>query len=274
MSHSHARPDALRSTTTSSIARQLETLSLSHGQVRHILWHLDLGSGEDEQAFDAVLKGFRRAGVPFADGPGPGSNVTYGFDELAELALAFVLRQQGLTLRHAAPLLVHARPQLRRLMREAALEATSGRGARVFVAVGPPVEHEGAARTTRHPAARAHAGKPGGKAMDGASGREPEAVHAAVPAHFPLEGLWLDFNLIVARGAPPRAGTPRLLGPAEALYRFSMQQDTLMRRPPVPASDIARRLLELALAAPALRRGRPRKAQTKPPAPVGGGGAP
>ncbi|MEJ1933454.1 hypothetical protein WDZ92_24910 [Nostoc sp. NIES-2111] len=217
-------------------------LRLTHGQVRHVLWHLDCASGEDEEAFDATLKNLRRVGVPFPAVGGRGVDAVYRFGDLAELALAFVLRQQGLTQRHAVPLLIAERSTLRALMREALEEATCGRGARVEVTVTPSQN-----------------GPAGSGKGDGTGEAEPAT--ARVRRSFPVDGVWLDFGLLVNRGGAPMSVGPKLLSPFEALHRFTARSDSLQRRPPVPVSDIALRLLDLAACAPEVKRGRPKTAR-------------
>lgn len=90
-------------------------LNLSTGQVMHALWRTRRGSrsqGEPSEAFKARLVYLRRAGVPFPldkASPGSGSNLIYGFQHLAELAVAMELVEHGIAPADVAHLLTSRR---------------------------------------------------------------------------------------------------------------------------------------------------------------------
>ena len=202
----------------------LDQMALSHGQVRRVLAQLGLRTGDSEAQFDAWLKYVRRKGVPFYPnelGRGAGVNVTYRFYHVMELAVALALRTQGILPLDLLTLLMRQRPVLRPLYHQAYSEHDRGLGATLTLRC------EGAAD------------QPAGRA-DVRAGDVPR------PAA----------RLSRGRPADP-AGTPRLLGPREAIGRFMRYRHSLhYPRPPLPLSRIACDIVRLAKEAPELRRGR------------------
>ena len=196
---------------------ELHGLQLSHGQVRWLLWHLNLRVGDDEPRFDAWLKYARRMGLPFyADelGRGAGVNVVYRYHHVMELAVALALRMQGILPQDLLGLLARARHALRPLYYRAYLERASGLGAQVRARF------------------------------------DDDSELAAT-------GTYLDLGLAYAEAGPLTSfALPKLLGPREALVAFARQHHLAYPRPPLPLSDIANDVVQLAEGAPEIRRGR------------------
>ncbi len=100
-------------------------LNLTHGQVLWALWYPRWGLPINEPPtgkFKADLLYLRKAGVPFPDEdrlPGSGMTLRYGFDELAELALAVELIDHGVKPGDVAAVLVGWRKKLRAMFRTA-----------------------------------------------------------------------------------------------------------------------------------------------------------
>ena len=117
----------------------LDSIQLSHGQAKWVLTHaLDLSDPLDS-ALDSYIKLLRRGGVPFGPGETPGgsgTNIQYRYHHLMSLALALVLRRQGILRTDVIHLLASMQNELRPLFRRAWFERKSGLGARVEVAVG------------------------------------------------------------------------------------------------------------------------------------------
>jgi hypothetical protein len=100
-------------------------LRFTHGQVVHAIWwtrwHWPFDEGPTKE-FMARLNYLRSHGVPFppeAAAPGSGRSLIYGFDELAELALAIELTDRRAAPGDVAKLLVDHREELRAKYREA-----------------------------------------------------------------------------------------------------------------------------------------------------------
>jgi hypothetical protein len=116
----------------------LSSIALSHGQTRWLMNCLDLSDG-DEGAFNSYMKFLRRNGVPFSKGEtpgGPGTNVSYDYYHLMELALALTLHRQAILKRDVVGLLVSMRKELRPLFQRAWLESDRDHGERVPVKIG------------------------------------------------------------------------------------------------------------------------------------------
>src|SRR4051812_32040528 len=112
----------------------LDSIALSHGQARHVLWQLNGRPGDTEAAFDAWLKHLRREGLPFVPeelGRGPGVNVIYRYEHVLELAVAVALRAQAVLPGDLVRLLIGHRAELRPMYRQAYLERDIGLGAPV-----------------------------------------------------------------------------------------------------------------------------------------------
>lgn len=93
-------------------------LTLTTGQVLHALWRPRAsrrGRDEPSDSFKARLIYLRRVGVPFSSEearPGSGFNLVYGFQHLAELAVAMELIDHGIAPADVAALLVSRRAVL------------------------------------------------------------------------------------------------------------------------------------------------------------------
>ena len=200
-----------------------EQFTLSHGQVRWVLTHLGLRAGDSEAQFDAWLKYVRRMGMPFYMhelGRGAGVNVIYKFYHVMELAVALALRTQGILPLDLLSLLERQREVLRPLYHQAYIEHDRGLGATITLQFGSGADQ---------PAA------------------EPMRV----------QGTFLDLQLDYLEGGTlTRLAPPRLLGPREALGRFTYRHSLHYPRPPLPLSRIACDIVRLAEDAPELRRGR------------------
>ncbi len=108
-------------------ARAVPRLALTHGQTLWLLSELGFHEGVSTSTFNHYLKSLRKLGVPFeygrtqSDGRRP---VTYGFEELMELAIALLLRVYW-TLPDAIVVgLRDFRKDLRPIYRQAYLELT------------------------------------------------------------------------------------------------------------------------------------------------------
>jgi hypothetical protein len=208
----------------------LGRMALSHGQVRRVLAQLGLRSGDSEAQFDAWLKYVRRQGVPFYPnelGRGAGVNVTYRFHHVMELAVALALRTQGILPLDLLTLLMRQRPVLRPLYHQAYREHDRGLGATLTL-----------------------------RCEDGTADQLPPA---GAPAGEPMcvQGTFLDLQLDYLEGGTlTRLAPPRLLGPREAIGRFTYRHSLHYPRPPLPLSRIACDIVRLAKEAPELRRGR------------------
>jgi len=193
----------------------LDSIALSHGQVRWLLSDvLDLAEGSDS-TFDSYLKFLRRNGVPFSSGetPGrPGFNVVYQFHHLMEVVLALALRRQAILKGDVVGLLVSMRDELRPLLSRAWLERESGLGARVSVEI------------------------------DGS-----KLPHAS--------GIWLDLGLRYNELGVLSTTGPKLLGPKEAAKILFTSNLPIYVRDPIKISDLAANVVEAAPEAPEIRRG-------------------
>jgi len=101
---------------TNKLPRKLN-FELSHGQAVWVLWHLFDG-GPISPAFENYVKYLRRRGIPFGPdeiGKGRGVHVQYRYEHVMELALALVLRTQGVLKEDAVKLLSGVRGELRPL---------------------------------------------------------------------------------------------------------------------------------------------------------------
>lgn len=91
-------------------------LSISQGQ---LLWSLSCGQEPPPGLVDEV-RYFRALGIPFEEksqAKGRGNRLTYGFDEIAELAIAFALLRRGVKKKDIAQQLTKDRGQLKRHLR-------------------------------------------------------------------------------------------------------------------------------------------------------------
>jgi len=208
----------------------LAQISLSHGQARWVLSHFNMSSGEGKSSFDALLKSFRRDGIPFAEGElgsGPGHNVVYHFEHLMELALALAFRTQGILSRDFVALIAQYRHHLRPFFRRAYVERRTGLGEARALYV------------------RDGRGEGGDFVMDGRRYLTD------------ISGVYLDLALTYLPGGGLTALRCELLDPQQAVVAFMAGHENLYPRPPLPLSDIASDIVRLARAEiPDIRRGR------------------
>ena len=154
-------------------------------------------------------------------GRGAGVNVTYRFYHVMELAVALALRTQGILPLDLLTLLMRQRPVLRPLYHQAYSEHDRGLGATL---------------TLR---------------CEGTADQQP-----AAGAPMCVQGTFLDLQLDYLEGGLLTRLEPRLLGPREAIGRFTYRHSLHYPRPPLPLSRIACDIVRLAKDAPELRRGR------------------
>jgi len=201
-------------------AFRIDQLAVSHGQARWVLRELGLHAGEDERTFDSYIKSLRRDGVPFAPselGVGAGHNLKYRYPHLMELAVALALRTQGILSRDIVRLLAEGRPLLRPLYRRAWLERESGLGAPRYLWID---------RTPKETTRRR------------------------------ISGAYLELSLMYTSTGVLVATEPRLLNPVEALDYYMAGQQSVYPRPPLPISQFAADVVQLAENAPEIKRGR------------------
>ena len=111
---------------------QIQSLKLSHGQALLVIRGTRLAEHMADTAFQSMVKKFRREYVPFEpneDKSWQWEEVTYCYEHVAELAVAFKMQADGIAFRHITGLLIKHRPKLHKFYREAYLEAETGRGA-------------------------------------------------------------------------------------------------------------------------------------------------
>ena len=216
---------------------RLSQIALTHGQARWVLAHFNLASGVDEGAFDALLKSFRRDGLPFDEtesGQGPGQNLIYKFENLMEIAVALAFRAQGILQRDFVSLIAKKRSILRPLFRRAYLERSTGLGEARAILSAPDPDHVGDAVT--------------------------------LPPRYltNISGTYLSLSLNYMPGGQLTSLTCKLLGPEEALEEFMADHQNLYPRPPLPISQIASDIVRLSAGPiPEVRRGRPARAKAR-----------
>jgi hypothetical protein len=89
---------------------------------------------------------------------------------------------------------------------------------------------------------------------EGTADQQPAGAPAGEPMC--VQGTFLDLQLDYLEGGLLTRLEPRLLGPREAIGRFTYRHSLHYPRPPLPLSRIACDIVRLAKDAPELRRGR------------------
>jgi hypothetical protein len=198
--------------------RALDNLSLNHGQARWVLQHLGLRAGDDDARLDNWLKYARRMGVPFWPNElGQGTGTNVVYRYWHMMELAVAL-----ALRAQGVLpgdLLTLLVQNRELLRRLYIRAWQERKS----GLGAPIK-----------------------------------VCVQGDDHWLRgSGTYLNLRLDYGPNGLLICAEPELIGPWGALEAALAKHDKVYPRPPLPLSDIAENLIELAGAAPEVRRGRP-----------------
>lgn len=201
---------------------QIQSLKLSHGQALLVIRGTRLAEHMTETAFQSMVKKFRRADVPFEPNEDKSSQweeITYCYEHVAELAVAFKMQADGIAFRYITGLLINHRPKLHKLYHEAYLEAATGRGApRTLLNANADAQNKEAPKLT-------------------------------------VGGLYLDFRATYSNGIISSPG-PVLLDPVQATERFMSIYDGLYPYPPLALSQICQSVVKIAEATPPVKRGR------------------
>ena len=199
-------------------SRKLHDVALNHGQARWVLQHLGLRAGDDDARLDHWLKYARRMGVPFWPNElGRGTGTNVLYRYWHLMELAVAL---ALRAQGVLPSdLLTLLVQNRELLRRLYIRAWQERKS----GLGAPIKLcvEGDDRWLRG------------------------------------SGTYLYLRLDYAPNGLLIHTEPKLIGPWEALQAALAKHDKVYPRPPLPLSDIAENVIELAAAAPEVRRGRP-----------------
>jgi len=197
-------------------ANDIDRISLSHGQARWVLHHVFDLGEYSDAAFDSYLKFLRRNGVPFAQGETPGGP---GINVAYRYEHVMELAV-ALALRRQAVLkkdAVTLLVQLRNALRPLYRRAWLER--------------------------------------DRGLGKQV-TVEITDANMFRVSGVWLYLGLRYSEGQVLTSTGPKLLGPAEAIGEFCRVNLQRYFRDPIRISDIAAAVVDLAAAAPEIRRGR------------------
>ncbi len=199
---------------------RMKSLKLSHGQVLRVMKDTRLAEHMSDTALDAMVKKFRREGLPFETdevGSYQWEEIVYRYEHIIELAVALKMLTDGMAFRHIVALLTQYRMKLRKFYREALLEARTGRGADRTITNPAPLKGE--------------------------------------LAKMNIGGLYLEFMAINRNGI---VGTlsPELIGPWKAFERYMSYYDGLYPFPLIMLSQICERVLKIAEATPPVKRGR------------------
>jgi hypothetical protein len=195
----------------------LDGIALGHGQARWVLAHLNLRTGADDATFDAYLKSLRRDGVPFAK------------------------EEQGVGTGHT---LTYRYEHLMELAVALALRAQAILPRDVVALLA---ERRAVLRRLYR---RAYAERETGLGAQ-------KVVKLPDQTSLPIAGVYLELRLEYTKSGALVSIEPELIDPLKALKRFMMQHRKVYPRPPLPISNIAADVVELATAAPEIRRGRP-----------------
>jgi hypothetical protein len=197
-------------------AFRIDRLALTHGQARWVLHHVGLYAGDDERKFDAYIKSLRRDGVPFAR---------------EELGVG------------AGYNLTYGFPHLMELAVALALR-TQGILSRHIVAL--LAENRSILRPCYRQAW-----------MDRNSGLgAPRSVEIEGSGQTQIAGTYLDLSLTYSPQGFLRFAQPVLLDPVQAFDSYMAFHRLVYPRPPLPISQIAEGIVQLAESAPEIKRGR------------------
>jgi hypothetical protein len=193
----------------------IDSLALSHGQARWTLYYLNLRVGDSDATFDTYLKSLRRDGVPFAPEE-LGVGTGHNLVYRYEHLMELTV---ALYLRQQAIL---SRDIVRLLADDRAILRPMYR--------------------------QAFQERESGRGRD-------RVVRFDDGSRQTVSGLYLDLRLRYTEAAQLVGLQPRLLDPVEALKVFGMQHSMTYTRPPLPLSQLTEDVVQLAVAAPVLRRG-------------------
>ena len=209
----------------------LDQIALSHGQARWVLRHFNLSSRETDSSFDALLKSWRRDGLPFSKeelGEGAGSHVIYHYEHLMEIALALAFRTQGILSKDFVNLIKDNRQTLWVFFRRAYLERDKGLGGHQTLFIS-------------------------------SEGQETPDSPQNFKKITVISGTYLDLAPAYLIGRTFINFRCALLSPEDAVKAFMVGHENLYPRFPLPLSDMAMDLVELATGQiPDVRRGRPK----------------
>jgi hypothetical protein len=198
--------------------REVPPLNLSHGQALWVLENMGFRTGDTPTAFNAYLMGLRRAGLPFAEGE-LGQGPGHNVTYRFEHLMELTV---ALALRAQAILprdVVNVLAQSRPRLRQIYRRAWTDR-----------------------------------KSGLGA----PEWIVPGKQPRFQLQGIYLDLRLMHVETGFFLHASPIALGPGQYIGRASTKNILQHMRDPLPISDMAEKIVELAAGAPEVRRGRPK----------------
>jgi hypothetical protein len=195
----------------------LNSLSLTHGQIAYVIDGMHIVEWLDRPALDSILKKFRREGVPDFKKDGQigrqGSDFEYKYEHMMDCVIAMKLVADGLAFRHVVGLLKSDPDKLWQSYRKAYVEADTGQGADLEI-----------------------------KSSDGRK--------------VTIGGLYLDFHAIFSKYGVLSTPGPRLLDPWQALNRYMGFYAGLHPTGMVRLSQLATEAVRLAKDAPVIKRGR------------------
>jgi hypothetical protein len=197
-------------------ATQIDLLALSHGQARWVLDYLGLHAGEDAQTFDAYIKSLRRDGVPFARD---------------ELGLG-----PGHNVKYRYP----------HMMELAVALALRTQGVLSRDIVGLLAFH----RTLL----RLHYRRAWLERECGLGARRKVVIDGITERN--ISGAYLTLELKYNSYGTLSMVEPRLIDPADAFDHYMGLHRAVYPRPPLPISQIADDIVDLAECAPEIKRGR------------------
>jgi len=199
-----------------SRATSVPPLSLSHGQALWVLQHMGFRTGDTPTAFNSYVMGLRRADLPFA------------MDELGRGPGHNITYRYEHLMELTVALALRAQAILPRDI------------------VGLLAQHRNRLRRIYRLA---------WTERDSGLGA-PVPVGVGTQKPFQLSGVWLDLRLMYTDTGLLFHIAPTALGPAQYLERTSTKNITQHMRPPIPVSDLAEQVVQLAPTAPEVRRGR------------------
>jgi hypothetical protein len=198
--------------------REAPALNLSHGQALWVLENIGFRTGGSPTAFNAYVMGLRRAGLPFAEG---------------ELG------------RGPGHNVIYRFEHLMELTVALALRAQAilSRDVISVLAHSRP--------RLRQIYRRAWTERDGGLGA-------PEWIVPERQPRFRLQGIYLDLRLMYVETGFLLHASPVALGPGQYIVRISTKNILQHMRDPLPITDMAEKIVELAAGVPEVRRGRPK----------------
>ena len=195
---------------------KVPALAVSHGQVLWVLENMGFRTGDTPTAFNAYVMGLRRAGLPFAD------------DELGRGPGHNVTYRYVHLMELTVALALRAQAILPRDI------------------VSLLAQHRDRLRQIYR---RAWTERDSGLGA-------PQPVRVGKQEPFLLSGVWLDLRLMYGEAGILFHITPTALGPGQAVVRMFTKNILQHMRQPLPVSELAEQVVELASGAPEVRRGR------------------